>query len=302
MNCTPEDIKRVKGLGCLQNTQTGNFNVRVVTGNGKVSSRELETIAEAAARFGSGEVSLTTRLSMEIQSVPFENLEPLFAFLAEHGLETGGTGARVRPVVSCKGTTCIYGLIDTYRLSRLIHEQFYQGFHDMILPHKFKIAVGGCPNNCIKPNLNDIGIVGQKIPAVDTNLCRGCKSCKIEKTCPTHAAEVIDGILQIDDSLCLRCGRCVKTCPFDAVSEAGVGYKVYLGGRWGKKTAEGRALSLMFSSEEEVLLVIEQGILLFKNEGVAGERFSETIERLGFEYVEEKMLSAPLLSHSKRTH
>ena len=30
--------------------------------------------------------------------------------------------------------------------------------------HKFKIAVGGCPNNCVKPDLNDLGIIGQMVP------------------------------------------------------------------------------------------------------------------------------------------
>ena len=34
------------------------------------------------------------------------------------------------------------------------------------LPHKFKIAVGGCPNNCVKPDLNDLGIIGQRVPAL----------------------------------------------------------------------------------------------------------------------------------------
>ena len=33
-----------------------------------------------------------------------------------------GTGKKVRPVVSCKGTTCQYGLIDTFGLSEKIHE------------------------------------------------------------------------------------------------------------------------------------------------------------------------------------
>jgi len=35
---------------------------------------------------------MTSRLTLEIQKVPFDNIEPLRAFLAEHGLETGGTG------------------------------------------------------------------------------------------------------------------------------------------------------------------------------------------------------------------
>lgn len=94
---------------------------------------------------------------------------------------TGGTGAKVRPVVSCKGTTCQYGLIDTFALSKKIHERFYVGYHDVVLPHKFKIAVGGCPNNCVKPNLNDMGIIGQRIPKPDAEKCRGCKKCQIEK-------------------------------------------------------------------------------------------------------------------------
>ena len=55
---------------------------------------------------------------------------------------------------------------------------------ERLLPHKFKIAVGGCPNNCVKPNLNDVGIIGQRIPVVDTDMCKGCKKCAIEAVCP----------------------------------------------------------------------------------------------------------------------
>ena len=42
--------------------------------------------------------------------------------------EMGGTGSKVRPVVSCKGTTCQYGLIDTFALSEEIHERFFHGY------------------------------------------------------------------------------------------------------------------------------------------------------------------------------
>ena len=114
-----EEITRVKGLGFLMDKRTGNtFNGRVITRNGKITSREMEVIAEAAKRFGSGEITMTARLTVEIQGVPFDNIEPLREYLREQaGLETGGTGAKVRPVVSCKGTTCQYGLIDTFDLS-----------------------------------------------------------------------------------------------------------------------------------------------------------------------------------------
>lgn len=288
---SPEDIKRVKGLGFLQDKRYPDvFNARVITRNGRITTDEHRAIAEAADRFGSGQVAMTTRLTMEIQGVRYENIQPLIDFLSAYGLTTGGTGALVRPVVSCKGTTCQYGLIDTYALSEKIHERFYVGYHNMPLPHKFKIAVGGCPNNCVKPDLNDLGVVGQRVPVPDTEKCRGCKKCQIEKSCPIHAAKLEDGKISIDPDACNHCGRCKGKCPFGAVEEYREGYKILIGGRWGKKTACGRPLPRLFPTEEEVMAVIDRAILLFREEGIAGERFADTVARLGFDYVSGKLL------------
>ena len=288
---SPEDIKRVKGLGFLQDKRYPDvFNARVITRNGRITTDEHRAIAEAADRFGSGQVAMTTRLTMEIQGVRYENIQPLTDFLSAYGLTTGGTGALVRPVVSCKGTTCQYGLIDTYALSEKIHERFYVGYHNMPLPHKFKIAVGGCPNNCVKPDLNDLGVVGQRVPVPDIEKCRGCKQCQIEKNCPIHAAKLEDGKISIDPDACNHCGRCKGKCPFGAVEEYREGYKILIGGRWGKKTACGRPLPRLFTTEEEVMAVIDRAILLFREEGIAGERFADTVTRLGFDYVSGKLL------------
>lgn len=289
---TADDIKRVKGLGCLRDKRYPDvFNVRVITRNGKITTDEHRAIAEAADRFGSGEVAMTTRLTMEIQGVKYENIQPLIDFLAQHGLTTGGTGPLVRPIVSCKGTSCVFGLIDTFGLSEKIHERFYLGYHEVKLPHKFKICVGGCPNNCAKPSLNDLGIMGQKIPVVDLEKCRGCKKCQIADNCPVKAATVQDGKIVMDEAACNHCGRCDGKCPFGAVSEYKYGYKIFVGGRWGKKTAFGQPLTKIFDTEEEVLDVVEKAICLFRDEGIAGERFADTIERLGFRYVNDKLTS-----------
>lgn len=288
---SPEDIKRVKGLGFLRDKRYPDvFNARVITRNGRITTDEHRAIAEAADRFGSGQVAMTTRLTMEIQGVRYENIQPLMDFLSAYGLTTGGTGALVRPVVSCKGTTCQYGLIDTYALSEKIHQRFYVGYHNMPLPHKFKIAVGGCPNNCVKPDLNDLGVVGQRVPVPDTEKCRSCKKCQIEKNCPIHAARLEDGRISIDPDACNHCGRCKGKCPFGAVEEYREGYKILIGGRWGKKTACGRPLPQLFTTEEEVMAVIDRAILLFREEGIAGERFADTVARLGFDYVSGKLL------------
>lgn len=292
---SPEEIKRVKGLGCLQDKRYDDvFNVRVITRNGKISSDEHRIIAEAAEKYGSGEVTMTTRLTLEIQGVSYDNLDALFTFLADHGLETGGTGSKVRPVVSCKGTTCQYGLIDTFALSEKLHELFYKGYHDLTLPHKFKIAVGGCPNNCVKPDLNDLGIIGQRVPAIDRDKCRGCKVCQVENACPIKVAKVVDGKVVINNEECNHCGRCIGKCPFGALNEEATGYRIYIGGRWGKRVAQGHALGRVFLSEEEVIETVDKAIMLFRNEGITGERFADTVARLGFDYVEDKLLNGKL--------
>ena len=301
MACTikPEDIKRVKALGFLNNKGTDLFNGRIITVNGKINAEQAAVIAEAAKKFGNGEVEFTVRLTVEVRGIHYDNIEPFREFIAQAGLETGGTGSVVRPVVSCKGTTCQYGLYDTVAVSEKIHERFYKGYHEVKLPHKFKIATGGCPNNCVKPDLNDLGIVGQMIPQFDEDMCNGCKKCKIEKVCPMQAAKVEDGVLEIDQEICNNCGRCVGNCPFDAIEEGKPGFKIYIGGRWGKKVAHGIPLSKVFTSEDEMLDTVEAAILLYREQGQTGERFADTIARIGFEEVEKQLLSREILNRKQ---
>ena len=290
LTVSKEDEKRVKGMGFLNNRGTDLFSARVLTINGKVTAAQHRCMAEAAEKFGSGELLYTTRLSVEIPGIPYEKIDEFRAFIAKENLVTGGTGAKVRPVVSCKGTTCQYGLLDSYAISEEIYKRFYEGYRDIVLPHKFKIAVGGCPNNCVKPNLNDVGIIGQRIPKVDTDICKGCKKCAIEAACPNKAAKVVGGKITIDETQCRHCGRCVGKCPFHTIEDGTYGYKIYIGGRWGKKVSKGRALGKIFTSREETLDVIEKAILFFRDHGNKGERFAETIERIGFENVEKELI------------
>ena len=285
------DVQRVKGLGFLRDKTTADcFNARVITRNGKISADEMYAIADAARRFGKGEVAFTTRQTAEVQGICFENIQPFCHELAKHGLMVGGTGPRVRPVVSCKGTTCVFGLYDTYALSNEIHQRFYVGYHAVKLPHKFKIATGGCPNNCVKPDLNDVGVIGAWVPHLADN-CAGCGAC--EKICPVHALKMENG-KPIFGEDCIACGRCVRACKRGAI-EYESGMRVTLGGRWGKQVARGTALSPLFKNEDEVLNVIEKIILFFRDKGVAGERLSDTVARVGFENAEALILSDELL-------
>jgi dissimilatory sulfite reductase (desulfoviridin) alpha/beta subunit len=297
MACTisAADIKRVKGMGFLNNKGTDLFNGRILTVNGKITPDQMAVIAEAAKKFGT-EVEFTTRLTVEVRGIHYNDIPAFQEFIAQAGLITGGTGARVRPIVSCKGTTCQYGLYDTFELSKKIHERFYLGYHEVGLPHKFKIACGGCPNNCVKPTLNDVGIMGQRAPIVDVDACRGCKKCQIQAACPVGAPKVVDGKIQLDTSACKNCGRCAAKCPFGAVKGGEPGFRVYIGGRWGKQVAMGQPLNKFFTDEEEVLNTVEKVILFFREQGKAGERLSDTIKRVGFDVAEKEILSDDILA------
>ena len=293
------DEKKVKARGFLSNKGTDNFSARIITVNGKVTAEQQRVIAEAAEKYGNGTVTYTTRLTVEVPGVPYDKIDEFCEFIGKAGLVTGGTGSKVRPVVSCKGTTCQYGLLDSFGLSEEIHHRFYEGYRQVQLPHKFKIAVGGCPNNCVKPDLNDLGIIGQRIPNYDEDECNGCKKCAVEKVCPVHAAKLVDGVMEIDKDVCNNCGRCIGRCPFDCIEDGTYGYKIYIGGRWGKSVAQGRALSKVFTDKEEALSVIEKAILLCREQEHTGERFATTIGRLGFEKVETQLLSDDILARKQ---
>ena len=298
LKVTPEQEKQVKAIGFLRNRGTDNFSGRIITINGKITAAQQKKIAEAAEKFGRGEVTFTSRLTIEIPGIPFDKIEEFREFIAEEGLETGGTGSKVRPIVACKGSVCQHGLIDTFALSEEIHHEFYKGWNTVLLPHKFKIAVGGCPNSCMKPTTNDLAIVGQMVPNYDKDLCMGCKQCPVEEVCPVGAAKVVDGVLEISDK-CNNCGKCIGVCNFDAIPDGEQGYQIAIGGMWGKRKQEAIAINKLFKTKEEVFEMIEKVILLYREKGHTGERVADFINRLGFENVEKELLSDEILERKQ---
>ena len=70
LTISPEDEKRVKGMGFLNNRGTDLFSARVLTTNGKVTAAQHRCMADAVEKFGCGEILYTTRLSVEIPGIP----------------------------------------------------------------------------------------------------------------------------------------------------------------------------------------------------------------------------------------
>ncbi len=51
-----------------------------------------------------------------------------------------------------------------------------------------------------------------------TNMCRNCVSHACIKNCPKGAISIVDGKSFIDQSKCIKCGRCKAACPYDAIA------------------------------------------------------------------------------------
>lgn len=289
MTMTMEDVKRVKGMGFLFNRESADaFSARVITGNGTMTAAQLIAVSKAAEKFGNGLVSFTTRMTIELAGVHYDDIPALQSFLGENGLYTGGTGDRLRPVVSCKGTTCVFGQIDTQAVAQAIHVRFFEGWKDIELPHKFKVAVGGCPNNCVKPDLNDFGLVGANVPSIDFDVCRGCKKCAVTAICQMDAPRMADGKISIDREKCNFCGKCIQACYFHCLQSERHGVKVLLGGKWGRKRRPATMLEGVYSVEE-ALDLLEKALLVFRKHAFKKERFGDMIDRVGFPAVEREL-------------
>ncbi len=162
-----EEKIRLKGEGFIPQKDGVHFACRVITEDGCLDAKQSQKVSEVAEKYGRGYISFTVRLTVEIPWIQYENVEDVKKELNKVDLVVGGTGPRVRPIVACKGTVCPFGRLDTQAFAREIHKRFYEGYFDVVLPHKFKIGIGGCPNNCVKPDLNDFGVVGHKIAKDD---------------------------------------------------------------------------------------------------------------------------------------
>ena len=196
------------------------FNVRVKSSGGEFTATQLGAIQTLAQTFGASRIRLTSRQEISVPFVEEKNFTAVENFCASHDLKLCPLGATLKTVTACQGSEiCRSGIIDAPKIAREI-ERRHGG---KILPTKFLIGVSGCPNNCMKVDTNDIGIVGAVKP-IRGELCNFCGACA--KICPVGALTVDrEKNLWAIDETCKHCGRCVKVCPKDLRGE--VGYKIF---------------------------------------------------------------------------
>ncbi|MEL4305042.1 4Fe-4S binding protein [Methanococcoides sp. LMO-2] len=269
---------RLKQGGFLRQRQKEDlFSMRLRVVGGQLTADQLRALADASEKYGRGEVHITARQGLEISYVPFDDAEDLLDELEKGDVHQGTCGPRVRGVVACQGNLiCPRGLIDSEDIAKKIDEKYFA----MELPGKFKFAVTGCPSSCMKPQENDLGVMGGLEPEWVKDKCTYCGLC--QTVCPVDAIKVENGGLEFYRDKCNLCGQCLLICPTEAWVKSREGYTVYVGGKVGKHPRLGVKLTELVD-ENTLFRIIERSVEFFKIEATSGERFGDTIQRVGFE-------------------
>jgi dissimilatory sulfite reductase (desulfoviridin) alpha/beta subunit len=154
---TDEEIAKLRDSAIFIEKGNNHFTARFLVIGGLMTPEKLRAAAILAQRYGNGTVHLTTRQGIEIPHIPYEKLSQFRNSLKKTPLLPAQTGNCVRSIVACPGTYCQFSQINTQHLANTIFKKFGKQKN---LPHKFKIAVGGCHHCCSKPQENDLGVMG----------------------------------------------------------------------------------------------------------------------------------------------
>lgn len=136
----------------------GTYSVVPRIWGGLTSPKELKDIAEIAVKYDVPTVKFTGGQRLDMLGVKKEQLEPMWKDLNDCGFVSGQAYAKgLRTVKTCVGNTyCRFGTQDSMNMGVLLEKITWGSW----TPHKYKLAVSGCPRNCAEATIKDFGVVG----------------------------------------------------------------------------------------------------------------------------------------------
>jgi len=273
------DLEHLKTGGFIKERGKDLFTVRLRVPGGRLPIGRMKKIAEVGEKHGIEFVHLSVRQSVELIHVNYKDFDVIVEELAEGGQKVASCGARVRVPTACGG--CEYnpnGVMDAQASALEVDEKL---FGTPTAHHKFKISFSGCPIDCFKSNMNDVGFQGVVDPELDKEGCISCGLCA--KSCGAGAIEMgDDGKPVCFPENCLYCGDCIKVCPTEAWTARKRGYLVRIGGKGGHNPLLGTMFAL-FLPAEKVVEFLEQVLAWYreKAEGTGRVRIGDIIIKEG---------------------
>jgi len=135
----------------------GTYSVVPRMWGGLTNPRELRAIADVVEKYDAPMVKVTGGQRLDIFGIKKEDLTAVWADLNAAGMVSGHAyGKSLRTVKTCVGSEwCRFGTQDSTGLGVQAERMTWGSW----MPHKFKIAVSGCPRNCAEATIKDFGIV-----------------------------------------------------------------------------------------------------------------------------------------------
>ena len=94
-----EEIMNLRERGFYQQRESEYFNCRIVSGNGKITSKEGIAICKLAEELGQGEIAFTNRQTVEIIGIGKDHIPELEKRIKKVGILLDGNGLKIRPIV-----------------------------------------------------------------------------------------------------------------------------------------------------------------------------------------------------------
>lgn len=219
----------------------GKTALRIRVPGGHLQVKYFDVIKQIAEQYGNGTVHFTTRQGFEVPGIELSKMDEVNILIQPviEGLNinqispnTGYPAAGTRNVSACIGNrVCPFGNYDTTAFAQKIEKEIFPNDYHV------KIALTGCPNDCIKSRMHDFGIIGMTEPQYEYYRCIGCEACVTNCKKRVTGALAFENFKVIrDHSKCIGCGECVGKCPTGAWTRSDEKYyKLVIMGRTGKK-------------------------------------------------------------------
>jgi len=240
----------------------GKTAIRIRVPGGHLDVKYFDILKKIAEEFGNGTVHMTTRQGFEIPDIDFDKMDEVNKLIQPviEGLDinqinpnTGYSAAGTRNIASCIGNkVCPFANYDTTSLAKRIEKAIFPNDYHV------KVAVTGCPNDCIKARMHDFGILGMTEPQYDSYRCISCGACVNNcKKRATGALRFENFKVVRDHDKCIGCGECVNKCPTNAWTRSSEKYyKLVIMGRTGKKNPRVAEDFIKWVDEESIIKII----------------------------------------------
>ncbi len=135
----------------------GSYSVIPRMWGGETTPAELRAVADVAEKYSVKTVHITGGQRISLFGLQKEELPAVWSDLNAAGLVSGHAyGKALRTVKTCVGREwCRFGTQDSTKMGIALEKLTWGSW----TPHKYKMAVSGCPRNCAEATIKDFGVV-----------------------------------------------------------------------------------------------------------------------------------------------